>query len=787
MDQTVAPQTPVLTATAIRGQFLGLLGELRIAQTFVNQESVDIEAVFTFPVPLEAVLLGVSVRINGRELEGQILASQEAEEEYEDAIASGDKAILLQSAGPGRYTVNVGHLLPGERAELEYRYALLGVWNQDSLRLLLPTTLAPRYGDPQRAGLAPHQIPGVSLAAEHRFSLALDLGGALASARVESPSHAIQTQREGERQRVTLAADHCEGTAPMDRDLVLLIHAEAAARGPAAVVAPDGEGALAWLSLQPDLKEHAEPAARDLVLVIDCSGSMAGVSMEQTRQALQTIVERLLPSDRVNLIAFGSSPDALFPTLQPANQVTFQALKERLMRLDADLGGTELGAALQVAFSQAAGGVTVESRPLDILLITDGDVWGAEQLIASARQSGHRLFTVGVGASVAEDLVRGLAEATEGACLLVHPNERMSDQILRHFERLRAPRASLTLEWPQAPHWSWPDRAAGLFAGDTLHRLAGFAALPEGELTLTTTGEDDRQQTQCLRLEAAPDFLPADVLPRLAAARRLDSLPEAEAKALALKHQLVSAYTHFVLRDVASEKASGLPELRQVPQMLAAGWGGLGDVCQAAAPIMECRQEMLSAREPLPPSLAEAEHLSNVRFNLGRRSSMDGDQQPREQRKKTRTRALANQARARSRDTSPPPASDPDTADLFPDTEYSGSTLPLADIAAVHDWLLAQAARLADDSQPLPSLTELSDAGVPEHLIADLRQLQRAGASEEALVATLLHLFLNRQSGLGLSREAQRRLRFICQRELPDALRARIDEWVAAWCAQEVA
>ena len=56
-----SPQEPscVLQGTTIRGRFEGLLGEVRIEQTFANQEDKNIEAVFTFPVPAGAVLLGV--------------------------------------------------------------------------------------------------------------------------------------------------------------------------------------------------------------------------------------------------------------------------------------------------------------------------------------------------------------------------------------------------------------------------------------------------------------------------------------------------------------------------------------------------------------------------------------------------------------------------------------------------------------------------------------------------------------------------------------------------------
>ena len=71
-----------------------------------------------------------------------------------------------------------------------------------------------------------------------------------------------------------------------------------------------------------------------------------------------------------------------------------------------------------------------------------------------------------------------------------------------------------------------------------------------------------------------------ELLPRVAAARRLATLPEAEAAQLAEQHQLATRWTSFVVVQVRAdgEKAEGLPELRKVPQMLAAGWGGVASV-----------------------------------------------------------------------------------------------------------------------------------------------------------------------------------------------------------------
>lgn len=219
MNQRVKQPACVLQASAISGRLQGLLGEITIAQTYQNAESVNIEAVFTFPVPVEAVLLGVEIQIDDRLLQGRVLPKQQAENAYEDAVSGGDSAILLQEAGRGLYTINVGNLLPGQTARLRYRYALLSVWNGDTLRLQIPTTIAPRYGDPGRAGLQPHQFPPVDLAAENRFSLELELGGSLRQATVESPSHRISVEVGADVLRVRLAGER----GLMDRDFILNI------------------------------------------------------------------------------------------------------------------------------------------------------------------------------------------------------------------------------------------------------------------------------------------------------------------------------------------------------------------------------------------------------------------------------------------------------------------------------------------------------------------------------------------------------------------------------------
>jgi Ca-activated chloride channel family protein len=593
---------------------------------------------------------------------------------------------------------------------------------------LLPTTLAPRYGDPHQAGLAPHQVPPVALFTDHRFTLDLVLGHSLRQAQVDSPSHQLVVTPEEGGQRVRLA----QGSAPLDRDLVLLIRADGSARAGQAMIARNeqpAEGgstpeAVVLLSIQPQFPATPPAHGHDYVLVADASGSMAGDSIAQTREALTAILHRLQPADRFNLIVFGDDPEALFPGLVAADAHHLARAHQAVRHLDADQGGTEIGDAMLLAHEQR------QDQALDILLITDGEAWDTQPMIRFAREARDRIFTIGVGAAVAVDLVQGLARATGGACTLVHLNEAMSDKIVRQFERIRSHQASVQVGWPSKPTWQVRTQRGPVFAGDTRHWLAGFSTPPTGPVTLTYTLADGSTQAKTLDLQPWPAVAQADTLPRLAAARRLPDLDQATATALAVRYQLVSPHTHFVLRDPrdAAQQADSLPQVRQVPHQLAAGWGGLGSVT-AAPPMMSkaagpglLRDASYSMSQPKP---------SRIQYGFD--------------------------FHARPKTPTQPPA-------------------PISFVA----WLDAQAERLADPQEPLPSLAEVLGSGLPAKLVNAVKRLMAEGLDEEQVIVALLYAIILPATltpqGRAYPRGTLRRLRFAVDRSLP---RDRVDQLVA--------
>ena len=210
-----------LTDVNIRAQLQDLLAQVKVSQSYRNVESSNIEAVYTFALPLDAVLLDLEVQLGERTLKGEVTAKSEAEERYEAAIEKGDSAVMLELIEPGVYTMNVGNLAAGETAVVRFTYSVLYRWSGSQFRFHIPTTIAPRYGDSPHQ---PHQAPQHSLTVENTFALEIEVFGALRDARFLDPSFPCAFSREGDRALLKLNAEK----AVMDRDFVVTVESKEA-------------------------------------------------------------------------------------------------------------------------------------------------------------------------------------------------------------------------------------------------------------------------------------------------------------------------------------------------------------------------------------------------------------------------------------------------------------------------------------------------------------------------------------------------------------------------------
>ncbi|MBP7640098.1 MAG: VWA domain-containing protein [Thauera sp.] len=597
--ETRAGEAMTLKGVRFEGTLRGTLFEASLEQRFANPFDRHVELVYTFPLPWAAVLLGVEVLIGDRRLSGAVVERKQAEQGYEDAIAEGNTAILLEQNFDDSYTLNLGNLAPGETCVVRLRYAQVLQFEQHGLRLVVPTVIAPRYGDPVAdAGLRPHQVVEHDLMVVHPFELSLRVEGALARARIGSPSHPLSMRLEGEGETTAMVVSLARG-GQLDRDFILVL--DEVAQDSLALCAQDTQhaGAVSVLaSFCPRVPASVHPLA--VKILVDCSGSMQGDSIAAARRALQAIVAGLHEGERFSLSRFGSTVEHRSRALWRTSPATRLAGQRWAAQLQADLGGTEMEKALDSTLvlagdADASPGAGEGAATVDLLLITDGQIHAIERTVAKARALGHRLFVVGIGSAPAEGVLRLLAEETGGACDFVAPGEAVEPAVLRMFARLRSQRmASLELVWPAGAKPVWMSALPGsVFDGDAVTVWARFAQVPDGTVRLVGT------RTHAVAPESLGEAcLTAaehdSALSRMAVAAQIEGLLAAEgahsrqALELALAYQLVSPLTHFLLVETRAEadKPEDMPDLLKVPSMRPAGFGGLGSLDFCDEPCM---------------------------------------------------------------------------------------------------------------------------------------------------------------------------------------------------------
>ncbi len=598
-DEDQAP--PVLAGVQAVGRLDGVLFELTLRQTYRNAGRKNLEVIYTFPLPDQAVLLGFASELNGARKVGTITSKREAEREYEVALAEGDAPVMLEASGGGIHTANVGNLQPGDEMVLEVRFAQCLMFEQGRVRLAIPGTIAPRYGNPADSGLQPQQEPTASLFAEYPLALSITVSGSLASGALECPTHRFtRSTVEG-----GVQLDLAEG-AWLDRDVVILL--KPVEPSPSLVIQAHDSVANAapvvvMAAFQPQASASRGPIA--LKLLVDCSGSMGGDSIESARAALTGVVQGLGEGDYVSLTCFGSTFEHRLKPTACAPKALAQ-LGSLIDAIDADLGGTEMHAALASVFKlPAARGM----GNADVLLLTDGEIWKVEETIEAARKSGHRIFVIGVGSAPAHSVVRSLAEETGGACEFATPGEALEAAAARMIFRMRQPLwREARIDWGSQPQWQ-TSVPLSVFGGDTVIAFAGLSANAQTTAVQLTALNDKGEQTTLARGEASA-ACPGNTLPRMAAAERIKTLGKKESLPLALAYQLMGAQTNCILvhQRAEADKPQEAAELHRVEAMLAAGWGATSSVGDHEA-VLSCSMGM-SMQAMSVPSGADFRSMS---------------------------------------------------------------------------------------------------------------------------------------------------------------------------------
>lgn len=561
----------------------GPIARTVLRQRFKNPTSEWTEAIYAFPLPEEAAVDHMRMRIGQRIVEGVIQEKAQARKTYERARLAGQRTALVEQQRPNLFTTAVANIPPNGEITVEIEYQQLLHWRDNQFSLRFPMTITPRYrpaatGRLQQAvdlsaanqagwSVLPGELPNVvdlsqsdeSNLVENPVILNVVLDSGFALDQVTSRYHRITQNEVNGVQHIRLA----RGPVPANQDFELVWTPAPQANPQAAFFteasqAGKEEAGYGLLMLMPPTAAFDQqlPLLREVIYVIDTSGSMSGESIRAAKRALANALAELKSGDYFNVIEFNHEARALFAAPRPVDLDSTSRAQAFVTGLEAD-GGTEMLTALQQALNQ---GNTRPGYLRQIVFITDGAVANEAQLFRHIHQGlgEARLFTVGIGSAPNSHFMTEAARMGRGSFTYIGNVSEVENKMQALLQRLAYPALTdIELQLPVTAD-ALPSPIPDLYRGEPLTVVMRLDDWPEVANLKGRVGSLDWQTQLTLGAKQGKPQAGLGVLwarSKIAWWRRegVRGLDQDKVRSgildIALKHHLVSAYTSLVAVD----------------------------------------------------------------------------------------------------------------------------------------------------------------------------------------------------------------------------------------------
>lgn len=536
----------------------GAIIETVVTQTFSNRSDRATEATYIFPLPADAAVTAMTIRIGARTIRASIDRRAEAQRRYEAAVTDGVGAALLEQERPDVFTQTIAAIPPKGTVVITLRYDTLARYSGGTWELALPMVVAPRYvpgvatgrpttgtgraPDTDRAPDASRITPGGGPKSGGATTVAIRFVDPVTD--LASPTHDLAAGSDPRREATFV-------DAYSDHDAVVRWKATAPAAG---WVEQDGNDGYAAVVVE----AAASPPAthpKKLLLLLDRAATMRGDADAVAHPFVRALLGALEGSDRIAVagsdqVAWSSPADAL------------RAIDQRWTRPTA-------------AFDLTRALATARPEGAPIVLVTDGLVADDVAAVAAAKRLGVPVHVIGVGPSPARGLLTQIAAVTGGTVRFAIPGDDVGAAAIATVTDASTAAAPLAV--------TWGTLAARDVVPGMLPRLGTGQAMVVLARVQRAQAANARARGELFAIETLAPARPIDgattphgPLARRWARGKLDELLASSADAAtitrhALAYGLVSPYTSLVAIGDEVAVPGGVKHSVAVPVSVPAG------------------------------------------------------------------------------------------------------------------------------------------------------------------------------------------------------------------------
>lgn len=581
----------VLQHTDVDAKISGYMARVTVTQKFHNSYKDKVEAVYTFPLPDQAAVDSMTMKIGDRVIKGDIKERGEARQIYQNAAAQGYTAALLDQERPNIFTQSVANVEPGADVNVEITYTQVLPFENGQYAFIFPTVVGERFipaagqsegsqGERVKASsIVPDAAlitPPVKRRSGHDISMSVSIDGGVPIRNVRSELHDVETQMLATGSIVKLKQ---QNEIP-NRDFILTWDATAASVESGYLAHKTGkDGYVTLMMMPPQRVERSQVAPREMIFVVDCSGSMRGEPIEKCKETMHYVLDQMNERDSFQIIAFNHQCDTLFSEPNQVTSSTRKTAHDFINRLQAS-GGTYIANAIEKACA-----IPAKSNRLRIVtMMTDGDVGNEFEAINMVKKlrNKSRWFPFGIGNGSNTLILNKMAEEGGGEAKLITLQTPAKQVVREFYDKISSPvltDVSVQFEGGDIKD-VYPKELSDVWAQKPLYFKARYGRGGKSKVLLKGFSAG-KPYTQTLEINLPESETANSSVEQIWARAKVDDLmsrdylgvqgqtlqPELKKEIIstAVAHHIMTQYTSFVAVDLSHKTATGPVQKVDVP------------------------------------------------------------------------------------------------------------------------------------------------------------------------------------------------------------------------------